>query len=155
MNVKKILVTGATAALMLASASGVFAYSHNSGNSINIDNNSHLTNNVNTVANTGFNEVEGGHHSWGRGGSLTTGDATAGALVVNDVNSSSVSLCGCSSRHGSSTRVDIDNNSRLTNNVNTFANSGVNEVDNSGKLHTGDATALSDVESSVNWTSVQ
>lgn len=163
MNFKKLAVTGAAAALLLSSVVPAFAYGghHHNGVDIDVENHARVTNNVLTLANTGFNEVsnndsldsfsEEDHRDHHRGGSITTGNAWAGASVVNDVNFTQVDLCGC--RDLGKVEIDVDNNAHVNNNVLTVANSGFNYVD-SGRIRTGNAGAEASVVNFVNTTIV-
>jgi hypothetical protein len=181
MNVQKLAVTGATVALLLGSAAGAFAtqrHHNNRGTSVDVDvtNSSTLTNTVNTKANTGYNEIEAesysglqllsrghSHRNSGpsvRGSNINTGGAWASATVLNDVNNTSIDLCGCLSnlRRGSRVDVDVTNTSSLTNDVTTRANSGHNEISAEGKsasvrdsgITSGDAGAEAGVTNWVN-----
>lgn len=167
MNIKKLLVTGAAAGLLLVSAAGAFANGDSSG--LSIKNEAEVLNNVNTFANTGYNnltvkgsgEIEG---SW-----ITTGNAGALSDVSNVVNSNGL-YCGCFFNSGEedhqSNGLKIENEAGVLNNVNTFANTGYNsltvgswhhhshhggssEIEDSG-VTTGDAGAASWVANVVN-----
>ena len=164
MNFKKLAVTSAAAALLFSSVVPALANyegRHHNGVDIDVENHARVTNNVLTVANTGFNEVgsndsfdsssEGDHRHHHRGGSINTGDAWAGTSVVNDVNFTQVDLCGC--RDLGKVEIDVDNNAHVNNNVLTVANSGFNYVD-SGRIRTGNAGAEASVVNFVNTTIV-
>ncbi len=121
---KKLIVTGAAAGLLLVSASAAFA---------SVSNHAHVTNNILTVANSGAN-LTGGHHA-----SVTTGDATAVA------NTATVANTNVGGSHHSNT----SNHASVTNNVGTVANSGLNFT-GGGTVSTGAAGAQSDTLTVVN-----
>lgn len=169
MNFKKIAITAAAAGVMLSSAIPALANGryHRSSNDVEIDienEDTNVRNNVLTVANTGLNEVEGGrggHHGGpsslgggshgGRGGSISTGNATAVSSVSNDVNYNEVDLCDCLGDRRGDVELDIENeDTDVTNNVLTVANTGLNGVDGSGRIRTGNAGATGVVSNFVN-----
>jgi len=105
-----------------------------------------VRNDVDTVANTGWNSVDGTSH-YRRyvpaKGTILTGDALAVGNVYNMVNTNSVG-CDCYD--------DITLNSRawVSNYVDTTANTGWNSVHRGGFVRSGDATARSLVEGVIN-----
>jgi hypothetical protein len=136
---KKLIITGAAAAIMLSAAAGAFASS-----SVN-NHASGISNLVVTVANTGFNQVNGSssrHHS--SSGLIMTGDAGASSLVGNVVNTT---VSG--GRHAPSV---TNNASNVTNTVVTVANTGVNQVNGGGSIGTGNAGAQAGSFNVVNTT---
>lgn len=160
MNFKKIAITGAAAALMLASVVPALAYeghrSRGGDVELNIQNeDTNVRNRVLTVSNTGLNEVEGGnsrHHSGGSTASINTGNAWSSSDVLNDVNSNDVDLCGClSDRRGGDVEVDVENeDTNVSNRVLTVSNSGLNEIEGRGRIRTGNAGSESIVTNVVN-----
>ena len=164
MNFKKIAITAAAAGVMLSAALPALAHSRRGGElEIKIENkDTDVTNRVLTVANTGFNQVNGGgngglgslggggHHSRG-GGSIDTGNALAYSDVLNGVNSNTVDLCECLSGRRGDVKVEIKNqNTNVTNRVVTVANTGFNQVNGSGEIDTGRAEAGALVTNIVN-----
>jgi len=161
MNFKKIAITAAAAGVMLASAMPAFAHHWSSDDlDLDIDNDAWVTNRVLTVANTGFNQVNGGGYDDGwvdgeslggghHGGVIFTGNATAVGVVSNDVNTNIIDLCGCLGDFDD-VDIDIDNDAHVTNGVLTVANTGFNQVNGGGFIGTGDAGAMSAVENVVN-----
>jgi hypothetical protein len=147
---KKLLITGAAAGLLLVSATGAFANSHHSNTpTTTVTNNAtNISNNVVTLSNTGFNQVNGvssRHHNTS-GGLIVTGDAGASTLAVNVVNTN-VGGCGCTTT-GNTTVNNTANH--VSNTVWTVSNSGVNQVNGGGSIGTGDAGASSMVGNVVN-----
>jgi hypothetical protein len=137
--IKKLIVTGAAAGLLLVSASAAFA---NSGVSNYA---SGVSNLVVTVGNSGFNQVNGSssrHHT--SSGLISTGDAGASSLAGNVVNTT---VSG--GRHAPSV---TNNATDVTNTVVTVANSGVNQVNGGGSLYTGGAGAQAGSFNVVNTT---
>lgn len=161
MNIKKIAITAAAAGMVLSAAVPALAWDRGGRGrggdlELEIENeDTNVRNNVLTVSNTGFNEVEGGHsrhHGSSRGGSISTGNATSRSDVLNDVNNNNVDLCGClSDRRGGDVEVEIENeDTDVTNNVLTVSNTGFNRVDGRGRIRTGNATATGVVTNYVN-----
>ncbi len=164
MNVKKIAAVGASAVMFLASATPAFAtwnwwdWFHSEDTLMVHNEDTNVEANVWTKANTGGNDVSGGeeHHGWWwwghddeEGGSIETGNATAGADVSQMVNVSDIAGCGCFDDvtvHNDDTNVKA--------NVWTKANTGWNEVVGSGSIDTGNASAGSIVSQMVNMTMV-
>jgi len=125
-----------------------------------------VTNNTSTNANTGYNSVSGS----GRvRGTINTGNAVATSFVTNYVNGVTTTVtadCGCNGD------LDVEVNvedTTVTNNTSTNANTGHSSVSGSGNyyhywywfgpytqggvrgtINTGDATAVSDVLNEVN-----
>ena len=125
---KKLLITGAAAGLLLVSATSAFASSSVNNYATGI------SNLVVTVANTGFNQVNGSssrHHT--SSGLIMTGDAGASSLAGNVVNTT---VSG--GRHAPSV---TNNATGITNTVFTVANTGVNQVNGGGSIGTGNAGA--------------
>lgn len=159
MNFKKIAVSAAVAGTLLASALPAFAggdwHRSNRGVSVEIKNDDTTVNNrVLTVSNTGLNEVNGGegYSRYRRSvGSIKTGDAWASSDVYNQVNTSTVDLCGCLSDRRGGVKVKIKNDDTDVNNrVLTVSNTGLNVVNGRGSIDTGDAGAESVVANVVN-----
>ncbi len=126
---KKLIVTGAAAALFLGSAAGAFAnndyHYYDPGTSVTITGTGTVNNTVNTSANTGYNVLSisgnGIDNNW-----ITTGAANAGVNLQNQVNFNQFS-CGCvlGSGDGSLT-LKITGSGTVNNTVNTSANTGYN-----------------------------
>jgi len=157
MNIKKIAITAAAAGVMLSAVTPAFANHWNWNNGdvdIDIENDdTNVTNNVTTQANTGFNQVVG--WGWFGGGSITTGNALAASEVDNTVNFNLVDLCGCLGDFDD-VDIDIDNDdTNVTNNVTTQANTGFNQVIKKGTINTGNAVAGALVTNVVNTNVVQ
>ena len=151
MNIRRLIATGASAALIL-STTAVPALGHHRGDdNTTIRNSASVSNYVETEANTGENSIRGGKV---RGGEIKTGNADALATVVNDVNTTELG-CGCL-EDGDLT---INNRARVRNNVKTEANTGENSIRgwriSDGLIDTGDAYADSYVENVVNTTLVE
>lgn len=163
MNVKKIAAVGASAVMFLASATPAFAtwdwwdWFHSEDTLVVHNEDTDVTANVWTKANTGGNEVTGGeHHGWWwwhhggeEGGSVETGNAQALAEVGQSVNLTDVAGCGCFD----DVTVHNDDTDVLAN-VWTKANTGWNTVTGAGTIATGNAGAGSLVEQMVNVTVV-
>jgi hypothetical protein len=137
---KKLIITGAAAALMLSAAvGGAFADSH--GSSITITGTGTVHNTVNTSANTGYNvfSVTGGSV---KDSGITTGDANSGANLMNQVNFNQFS-CGCllgsGSEDHSGLTLKITGTATVDNTVNTSANTGYNVFTVSGGSKGGDS----------------
>jgi hypothetical protein len=163
--IKKLIVTGAAAAIMLSSAAGAFATftPFNFGSSANIDisNTGTVTNTVSTSANTGNNyQTAKGDVEYG---GITTGAANAGANVMTQLNWNQFD-CGCVlglNGNVHSLDLDLSNHGTVTNNIATAANSGGNyqtaggmfwfggEVEHSS-ITTGAAGASSVIQNVVN-----
>src|SRR3989344_4423979 len=157
MNIKRIAITAAAAGMMLSTAVPAFANHWNWNNGdvdIEIDNeDTNVTNDLTTQANTGFNKVVG--WGWFGSGSITTGNALATSEVGNVVNSNLVDLCGCLGDFDD-VDIDIDNDdTNVTNNLTTQANTGFNMVLKKGTINTGGAGAGAFVSNVVNTNVVQ
>jgi hypothetical protein len=132
---KKLIITGAAAALMLSAAAGAFAseghHFTDPGSSITISNNATVNNVVNTSANTGYNTltVTGGLSNSG----ITTGAANAGVSLTNQVNFNQFS-CGCLLGSGNDpfTLKITNGDTSVGNVVNTSANTGYNVLSVTG-----------------------
>lgn len=152
MSIKKIAATAAAGALMLGAAMPAFGWFDNLVIIKNED--TFVTNDVLTLANTGFNGIFAEDVN---GGSITTGNATAVSGVSNVVNTNVVDLCGCFDfDDGDGALVFIKNeNTNVDNNVWTIANTGVNGIFasddvNGGSIGTGNAVAAGVVTNVVN-----
>lgn len=159
MNIKKIAITAAAAGMVLSAAVPALAFGRHGRSSndleLEIENeDTNVRNNVLTVSNTGFNEVDGGrshHRGSSRGGSISTGNATSTSDVLNNVNNNNVDLCGCLGDRRGDVEVEIENeDTDVTNNVLTVSNTGFNDVDGRGRIRTGDARATGIVTNYVN-----
>lgn len=126
MNIKKLVITGAAAGLLLVSAAGAFASEHNSGTTLSNDASLHLK--VNTSSNTGFNNLTGGSV---KNSFIWTGDAMSIASVSNVVNSNN-SNCGCGGKEHQSASLKLSNDATLHLTVNTSSNSGYNNLTATG-----------------------
>lgn len=148
MNIKRLIATGAGAALML-SATAVPAFaSHwqwNNDDDVNISNWASVKNYVTTKANTGDNSISG---KYVFGGEINTGEAAAVSDVYNLVNT--VEL-GCDCVDGD---LNISNGASVKNYIYTKADSGDNSISGKvvggGSIDTDDATAGSFVSNVVN-----
>ena len=154
---KKLIITGAAAGLLLISAGGALAGGHRQPAPLpttNVSNQaSDISNNVVTLSNTGFNQVNGAtlnkdlkHHDKSTGGLIVTGDAGASTLAANVVNTN-VGGCGCTTAGNLSVNNNANN---VQNRVWTVSNSGVNQVNGGGSIGTGDAWTHSVVGNVVN-----
>jgi hypothetical protein len=125
---KKLIVTGAAAALMLGSAIGAFAdyHSFDPGTSVTITGTGTVHNTVNTSANTGYNALSIGGGSVSDNG-ITTGAASSGVNLQNQVNFNQFS-CGCMLGSGSEDglTLKITGTGTVDNLINTSANTGYN-----------------------------
>jgi len=138
---KKLLVTGATAGLLLVSAGGAFAWNpwHPAPlPTTNVGNNGSIYNTSVNVANTGLN-LAGGRRS-----SVTTGNAVALQDTYNGIGT--VSNCGCSTV-GNTT---VGNNGSVRNLSVNVANTGLNGAFHRGTVNTGGAMAGQDVFNVIN-----
>ena len=149
MNIKKIAITAAAAGVMLSAALPAFA----NGDGfllVKIKNWAKVKNVVVTTANTGGNDI---HGKIVVGGDIDTGNADAGALVTNTVNSNLVDLCDCLDGDGAAI-VKIKNGAKVKNVVITTANTGDNSIHGKvvvgGDINTGDAGAGALVDNVVN-----
>lgn len=155
---RKLLITGAAAGLLLVSAAGAFAFG-GSAAFVDLHNVGSVTNVVNTSANTGNNSLT----SWGHSGevensSILTGAAYASANLTSQVNYNQFD-CGCALGLSGVHFLDLDlsNNGSVNNIVGTSANSGNNsatghwgaEVEHV-TINTGNATAGTVLQSVVN-----
>lgn len=126
---KKLIITGAAAALMLSAAVGAFA---DTGSSITITGTGTVSNTLNTSANSGYNVLTG---SSVNGSGITTGAANAGVNLQNQVNFNQFS-CGCllgsGSEDNSGLTLHITGTGTVGNVVNTSANSGYNVLSATG-----------------------
>jgi hypothetical protein len=161
---KKLIVTGAAAALFLGSAAGAFAtynpFDFGTSASLTIGNTGSVSNVVNTSANTGYNSqiAKGDVES----SSITTGAASAGSNVIVGLNQNAFN-CGCvlGLSGVDHLTLGLTNNGSVSNVVNTSANTGYNSQNASGygwfggevehsSILTGAASASSLVQSVVN-----
>ncbi len=147
---KKLAIAGASTALLLATIVPAFA---DDGSSVRIRNRANVRNLTVTVANTGLNRIGSGDDV--EGGRIRTGDATAYGTVRNNVNDTTVDLCGCSDESS----VKVKNKARVRNFTVTVANTGLNNIGarddvEGGRIRTGGAYADSLVENVVNTTVV-
>lgn len=159
MNFKKIAITAAAGAIMLGAAVPAFANGDcewpwwcGSDLDLDIDNDAHVTNNVDTTANTGFNYIGGEYDEVVVDGLIDTGNASALSVVWNDVNTNIVDLCDCLGDFHD-VDIDIDNDAHVENNVNTTANTGFNGIGGvvvGGTIDTGNADSAGVVSNFVN-----
>ena len=140
---KKLFAAGAGAAMLLATATPVFA-------SVGIFNFAEVLNVIETVAMNGGNTIAAGDDV--EGGTINSGDATAVTGVTNVVNSNDVSDwswdCGCDT-------VFVENIAVVYNDVVTGAMNGGNTIAagddvEGGNITSGDAVAGSVVTNVVN-----
>lgn len=134
MEIKKLAAVAASAALLLSATVPVFAHRRSDDDLVITNRNTRVTNEIEVKANTGGNEVTGGHRHHG-GGTIDTGSATIARVdVLSDVNNSTVTGCNCFDD------VTITNTrTRVRNDVEVKANSGYNEVRGRGDIDTGSA----------------
>jgi hypothetical protein len=201
---KKIAVSGSGLALIAGTAfasignSGTGENSQNrvdfdSSNRTEVETNNHadVDNDLDVIANTGDNEIEGDHQKnhnrceedecgGGAAGDMTinTGDADASADVTNRVNRTTVNASmpdmdfgdvgNMDTGKNSENCVDVDmhnslevetnNHADVDNDIYVKANTGYNSIESSGRgdatITTGDATASASVVNEVNTTSV-
>ncbi len=162
---RKLVSAGAAAAMMLATATPVFAGGHRDHhqrdvNKLTVANYASVSNYVKTEAETGDNTLTGE-------GTILTGSALAGSDLTNFVNWTSVAGCDCFDE------VTVANAAYLSNYVKTEAETGDNSLvgveqntdrhhrhhDSEGSesvalIDTGDAGASSVVANDVNTTIV-
>jgi hypothetical protein len=146
---------------------------------ISIDNKAVVDNNVTTVANTGQNEIDNGSDNGSS--TITTGDALAAADVVNIVNTNIIGnnflfavvnvfgnwvgdlivpgqglLTVPDSGQTANLVVDVQNDAKIENNIQTSASTGENKVESGGgsAAQTGAAVANSTVVNQVGTTVV-
>ncbi len=129
---KKLLITGAAAGMLLVSAAGAFA--HYSNPNLYISNNlEDLTNNVNVAANSGNNSLyASGEETSVKNSFIVTGAVGASASLLNQINSNSFN-CGCSlsflGGEDDPLHVKLTNNAEdVSNNLHVWANSGNNSL---------------------------
>jgi hypothetical protein len=146
MNIKKLLITGAAAALVFGGAAGTFA-SNNSGTSVSNRGSIHnvSVNVANTGLNLGTSSSNREHHS--NGGSVTTGDATALQSTTNVISTSASCGCATSGEHGNNAGTTVKNTGSVWNTSVNVANTGLNK---GGSVNTGGAGAAQDVTNVVN-----
>lgn len=125
---KKLIVTGAAAAMVFGAAAGAFASTH-------VTNHGDINNQSWSVANTGLNYA-GGHHS-----SVRTGDAASVQFTANGISTSADS-----SRHSNTT---VKNYGNVDNTSVSVANTGLNGASH-GSVRTGDAFSGQGVVNVVN-----
>jgi hypothetical protein len=113
---KKLLITGAAAGLLLVSAAGAFAAGPGPMPSMG----GSVSNNIVNSATTGLNTVTGGFFT---GGVIWTGDALATVDATNIVKGD----CGCTTK--------------VSNNLLNTASTGLNKVTGGGTIVTGNAGA--------------
>ena len=144
---KKFAMLAGSAALLLTMVTGVMA-SRRHGDEVSIRNYARVTNDVETKADSGDNEISGRVVRRGR---IETGNASATSDVFSDVNTTSLG-CGCADD------LTIRNNARVRNDVDTRADSGDNEIHGhyvgGGVIDTGRAHAEGLVTNYVNSTLV-
>lgn len=173
----KKLIAFASAAAFLVSA--VPALANGSGVTVENNNAAYVKNEVTTVASTGDNVSLGGSSvnkvkghdndnntsNGGNGGSITTGNASAGTVVSNTVNTNRTKVkqpCECEGE----VKVENNNRAKVKNYIGTFADTGLNltaggSTENKVKgAHNDDNEANGGDSGSVNtgnadaWTSV-
>jgi len=141
---KKVASLLGAGALLFGMVGSAFAFDfhHFFGSDTRVRNYARVTNDVDVDADSGDNEIGG---KFVFGGRIRTGDATAGAEVLNDVNYTELG-CGC----------DGDLSARVRNDVDVDADSGDNEVHgmfvHGGSIRTGSALAGGLVTNLVNTT---
>lgn len=136
---KKFAALVGSGALLLMSAVPTFA----TGADVSIHNSAHVYNDVDTNANSGLN---GSFSFWG--GRINSGDALSQATVGTEVNSTFLG-CGCLSNLDD---LHIGNHARVTNRIDTNANTGLNLSIGGGHITSGAATGKSVVTTVVNYT---
>lgn len=125
--IKKLIITGAAAGLLLVSAASAFATNNTATD---------IKNSVTTSVNTGYNTVNGSSHSHhSSSGMIGTGNASAQGVGVNVVNTNVGTTGGHHSSSVSNSAHDVSNT------VTTSANTGNNTVNGGGSIGTGDAGA--------------
>lgn len=129
---KKLLITGAAAGMLLVSAAGAFA---TSTPNLSITNNlDELSNSVNVAANSGKNNLyASGDETSVKNSFISTGNVAASASLLNQINSNSFN-CGCAlsflgGEDEDSLHVNLTNNAEdVSNNLRVWANSGKNNL---------------------------
>ena len=130
-TVKKLLITGAAAGMLLASAAGAFAY--DGSNLFILNKVEDLSNNVNVAANSGKNNLyASGEETLVKNSFISTGAVGVAASLLNQVNSNSFN-CGCVlgllGGDEDSLHVKLINKVEdLSNNLHIWANSGKNNL---------------------------
>ena len=142
--VKKLIAAGA-GALMLASTPAFAWHWWGGSDDLTVSNHAWVKNTVITTADTGDNSI---HGKYVFGGDIDTGDALAGADVLNQVNYTEVAGCDCFDD------VTIRNRAGVRNFVYTSADTGDNSIHGKlvfgGDIDTGDALAGAFVTNVVN-----
>jgi len=173
MNIRKLLITGAAAAMVFGVAAGAFAGGGDNNcskrncptptpvpvSTVTVQNMGNVDNTSVSVANTGANFVSapqpaktgGDNGKHGKDNkvtpiTVTTGEATANQTTTNGIGTTSAG-CGCTTTGVSTTSVY---NSGLVSNLSVnVANSGLNMV-SGGSLITGNASASQVVSNTIN-----
>ncbi|MFC1649185.1 hypothetical protein ACFL2C_00545 [Patescibacteria group bacterium] len=142
----------AAAAMLLVFATPAFAgrhHHHNRSDDLTIRNKAKIGNLVLTGSNSGANHIGGMFVGKAK---IKTGDAYAGASLLNDVNYNDVDCDGCRGD------VKIRNRAKVGNIVVTGSNSGMNHIGGmvvcGARIRTGASTAESAVTNLVNTTIV-
>ncbi len=125
---KKLIVSGAAAALVFGAAAGAFADFHLGSNvSLNVTNTgSNVSNSINTSSNTGNNSLTAyGHWAEVENSYVNTGVSTSGLNLQSQLNwnNFTLSLSGLSHLD-----LDLYNQGTLSNSLTTSANSGYNSI---------------------------
>lgn len=132
---KKLIVTGAAAAILLGSAAGAFADNHGHQSlpttTVTISNSGSVSNNVSTSSNTGYNGITGGSV---KNSGITTGAATSGSSVTTQLNFNQFS-CGCVLGGTGNVVFSLGNSGTVSNTVGTSANTGYNTLMAGGSSH--------------------
>lgn len=140
---KKFLITGAAAGLLLMSAAGVFA-DHKDWKpaplptyNFSLSNTGSVSNAVDTSANTGYNNLYGGSV---KGSGITTGAATSASNVQTQLNFNQFD-CGCVlglSGFTGNVNFTVGNSGTVSNVVSTSANTGYNNLYANGSSRGGE-----------------
>lgn len=148
---KKLIVTGAAAALMLSFAAGAFASEHHQSLptvTVGISNSGSVGNNVSTSSNTGYNVITGGSV---KNSGITTGAATSGSSVTTQLNFNQLDLSGVLGLSGTNVVFSLGNDGTVSNVVGTSANTGFNTIMSSGGSNHREGEGSSSTGVSGSW----
>ena len=156
MLIKKLGTIAATGALLLAVAAPAFA-------DVSVDNSAGVVVTSVNVANTGYNTVSAHDEGSANGVYVETGSATASNTVGTEVNNNSVYVNDTTGGRSEVGEVSVSNCGFTVVTVDNVANTGHNTVSVNGEddaavsgsqVHTGNASAGSNVQTLVNVNSV-
>jgi len=147
---KKLLIAGASSALLLATVVPAFAGNDEGG--VRVENDAHVRNTALAVSNTGLNRISG--HEVEGSARIRTGRADSFAEVQNNVNKTNVDVCGC----GDESSVKVENDAHVRNTALAVSNTGLNRISGheveGGRIRTGASYSDGYINNVVNTTTV-